>query len=718
MDILKKLTEEFNLKSFQVENTVTLIDDGNTIPFIARYRKEQTGSLDDTVLRNLFDRLTYLRRLDERRAEVAKLIDEVGAYNEDIAEQLKKCDTLTEIEDIYRPYKPKRKTRASVAKEKGLLPLAETIMEQKENEGSTLEIAAGFIDSEKGVETAEAVLDGAADIIAEMISDNAAFRKAAREITYSTGILKVKASKEEDSVYSMYYDYAEAVSKMPSHRILAVNRGEKEKFLSAAIECDSERIIDTILSKTITNKDSIFVDLIINAVQDAYKRLIAPSVEREIRNDMTDRASEQAIKLFSVNLKSYLMQPPVKGNVVLGLDPAYRTGCKLAVVDETGKVLWTGVIYPTPPQSKTEESKKIVKELIDKYNISVIAIGNGTASKESEIFVAEIIKEIDKKVSYMVVNEAGASVYSASELAAKEFPQFDVSLRSAVSIGRRLIDPLAELVKIEPRAIGVGQYQHDMNQKRLTESLGGVVESSVNLVGVDLNTASFSLLSYVSGINMGVAKNIVKYREENGLFKDRKSLLKVPKLGQKAFLQCAGFLRVPDGDNILDHTSVHPESYEAAKELLAICGFTLNDIGTENISKLSERVKELGEEKTAQALNIGVPTLHDIIDELLKPGRDIRDELPKPILRSDLLDIKDLREDMIIEGTVRNVTDFGAFVDIGVHRDGLVHISEISERFVKHPTDVLNVGDNVKVKVISVDTGKGRISLSMKDIKN
>lgn len=716
MDIIKTLVEELNLKPFQVENTVKLIDDGNTIPFIARYRKEQTGSLDDTVLRNLNDRLTYLRRLEERKTEVKKLIEEVGGLTDEITEALDKCITLTEIEDIYRPFKPKRKTRASVAKEKGLAPLADIILEQKENKGSIDDIAMPFINPEKGVETVQDALNGASDIIAESVSDNAEFRKFTREITYRTGIVRVKAAKEEDSVYSMYYDYTEAVSKMPSHRILAVNRGEKEDFLNVSIECDTETIINLILAKVITNRNSIFTDFIISAVQDAYKRLIAPAVEREIRNDMTDRASEQAIKLFSVNLKNYLMQPPVKGRVVLGLDPAYRTGCKLAVIDETGKVIWTGVIYPTPPQNKVEEAKATVKELIGKFNISVIAIGNGTASKESEIFVAELIRETDKKVSYMVVNEAGASVYSASELAAKEFPQFDVSLRSAVSIARRLVDPLAELVKIEPKAIGVGQYQHDMNQARLEDSLAGVVESCVNTVGVDVNTASFSLLSYVAGINMGIAKNIVAYREENGLFTDRKTLLKVPKLGQKAFLQCAGFLRVPEGKHILDNTSVHPESYNAALGLLKLAGFSEKDIGTKALEKLPEKIAELGEESIAKQLDIGVPTLTDIIGELLKPGRDIRDELPRPVLRSDLMDIKDLQEGMVLDGTVRNVTDFGAFVDIGVHRDGLVHISEIADKFIKHPTDVLNVGDPVKVKVISVDKAKGRISLSMKGI--
>ncbi len=707
MDILKALQAEFNLRAQQVENTVKLIDEGNTIPFIARYRKEVTGSLDDTVLRELYDRLKYLRSLDQRREEVASSIEEQGFMTEEISQKLEKAVTLAEIEDIYRPYKPKRRTRATVAKEKGLEPLALKIYAQDELKLSALEIAEEYINPDLQVETAQDALNGALDIIAEMISDNADYRKEIRRKTFSSGVIKTKASKEEDSVYSQYYDYEEPVRTCAPHRILAINRGENEEFLNVSISCDEGANITYLNSKVITNERCSFVSELENTVLDAYKRLIFPSIEREIRNDLTDKASEQAIKMFALNLKNLIMQPPLKGKVVLGLDPAYRTGCKLAVVDETGKVLETSVIYPTPPQSKVEEANKKVTDMIIRHNIDVIAIGNGTASKESEIFVANLIKTVSKPVSYIVVSESGASVYSASKLGAEEFPEYDVSLRSAVSIARRLQDPLAELVKIDPRSIGVGQYQHDIKGSRLSESLAGVVENCVNNVGVDVNTASYSLLSYVAGINATVAKNIVAYREENGKFTSRKQLLKVKKLGEKAFLQCAGFLRIPDSDNVLDNTAVHPESYNAAKSViqelsLDLKSGNLSALGSADIPSLAEKCQ------------VGIPTMTDIIEEMKKPGRDIRDSLPPVVLRSDILDMKDLSEGMILTGTVRNVIDFGAFVDIGVHQDGLVHISEIADRYIKHPSDVLSVGDIVSVRVLSVNLNKKRISLSLK----
>ncbi|MBE6903497.1 MAG: RNA-binding transcriptional accessory protein [Ruminococcaceae bacterium] len=707
MDILKALQTEFNLRPQQVENTVKLIDEGNTIPFIARYRKEVTGSLDDTVLRDLYDRLKYLRSLDQRRQEVASSIEEQGFMTEELAQKLEKAVTLAEIEDIYRPFKPKRRTRATVAKEKGLEPLALKIYAQDELKLSPLEMAEEFINPDLQVETAEDALAGALDIIAEMISDNADYRKEIRRKTFLSGTVKTKATKEEDSVYSQYYDYEEPVRTCAPHRILAINRGENEEFLSVSISCDEGANVAYLKSKVITNELSSCTQELENTVIDAYKRLIFPSIEREIRNDLTEKASEQAIKMFALNLKNLIMQPPLKGKVVLGLDPAYRTGCKLAVVDETGKVLETSVIYPTPPQSKIEEANKKVTDMILRHDIDVIAIGNGTASKESEIFVANLIKTLSKPVSYIVVSESGASVYSASKLGAEEFPEYDVSLRSAVSIARRLQDPLAELVKIDPRSIGVGQYQHDIKGARLSESLAGVVENCVNNVGVDVNTASYSLLSYVAGINSAIAKNIVAYREENGKFTSRKQLLKVKKLGEKAFLQCAGFLRIPDSDNVLDNTAVHPESYEAAKSVISELSI---DLASGNLSALENAdIPSL-----AEKCQVGIPTMTDIVEEMKKPGRDIRDSLPPVVLRSDILDMKDLTEGMVLTGTVRNVIDFGAFVDIGVHQDGLVHISEIADRYIKHPSDVLSVGDIVSVRVLSVDLNKKRISLSLK----
>jgi uncharacterized protein len=714
--ILQRLQNEFNLKTFQVENTVKLIDDGNTIPFIARYRKEMTGELNDQVLRELYDRLVYLRNLESRKEEVKRLIGEQEKLTDEIAESITRAQTLQEVEDIYRPFRPKRRTRATVAKEKGLEPLAKILLAQNLYDGNIETIVQPYIDPEKEVNTVEDALNGAMDIIAEIISDNAEYRKQIRNMTYRHGTLVSKAAKEEDSVYNMYYDFKEPVSKIAKHRVLAIDRGEKEAFLNVSIDISEEKIIDYLVKETISVKRSITTEYVEKAVEDAYKRLIKPSIEREIRSELTDEAQEQAIKVFAANLKNLLLQPPVKGKVVLGLDPAYRTGCKIAVLDETGKVLETAVIYPTPPQNKVEEAKQVLKGLITKYNVDIISIGNGTASKESEIFVADLIKELDREVYYMVVSEAGASVYSASKLGAEEFPNFDVALRSAVSIGRRLQDPLAELVKIDPKAIGVGQYQHDMNQKRLGEALNGVVEDCVNSVGVDLNTASPSLLQYISGISGAVAKNIVAYREENGKFVNRKQLLEVKKLGPKAFEQCAGFLRIPGGDNVLDNTSVHPESYGAAEKLLQMTGYTLEDVRANNIKDLQDKVAQLDIKQLSEELGIGIPTLRDIVNELLKPGRDPRDELPKPVLMSDVLHIEDLKPDMILTGTVRNVIDFGAFVDIGVHQDGLVHISQLSDKYVKHPMDVVAVGDIVKVKVLDVDVQRKRISLTMKGI--
>ena len=713
MDFTALLAQQFSTKTEHVDNIIQLIDEGNTIPFIARYRKELTGSMDDQVLRELSERLQYLRNFDKRRSEIKTAIDEQGVMTDEINKVLEDAQTLSELEDIYRPYKPKRKTRASMAKEKGLEPLANEIFVQLPTAKEPLVLAAGYQSEEKGVLTPEDALAGAMDIIAEKISDDASIRRRLRVLYHSQGMLQSKKAKDEDSVYALYYEFSEQVSKLAGHRILAINRGEKEEFLKVSVSLEEAKAMHVVCSVTV-KEGSTCTETVREAAYDAYHRLIAPSIEREIRNELTERASADAIKVFSMNLRQLLMQPPVKGNTALGLDPGYRTGCKVAVVDSTGKVLDTGVIYPTVPYKKTEESKKIIKGLIAKHKISVIAIGNGTASKETEIFAAEIIQEIGGGVSYMVVSEAGASVYSASKLAAAEFPEYDVSLRSAVSIARRMQDPLAELVKIDPKAIGVGQYQHDMPPKQLDEALVGVVEDCVNNVGVDLNTASPSLLQRVSGINATISKEIVSFREQNGAFTGRTELKKVPKLGPKAFEQCAGFLRVAESKNVLDNTAVHPESYHAAKTLLMLCGYTLEDVKTGNISALGERVEQLGLEECANRLSVGVPTLCDIIAELQKPGRDPRDELPKPMLRTDILDMKDLKPGMELTGTVRNVIDFGAFVDIGVDQDGLVHISELCNRYIKHPSEAVKVGDIVKVWVLGVDVQKKRISLTMK----
>ena len=719
MNIINELAKEFNLKVSQVEATVGLIDDGNTIPFIARYRKEVTGSLDDTVLRDLDERLKYLRSLEQRKEEVRALIDGQGKLTPEIEAALANAKILTEIEDIYRPFKPKRKTRASVARERGLEPLATLIMEQRKSYDKSIEeIAAEYVDEEKGVATIEDAINGAKDIIAEDISDNAEYRKAIRALTHDNGTIVSKQAKDEDSVYSSYYDYRESIKKIPGHRVLAINRGEKEEFLKVTVEIDSEIILNYLFSQVITETKSPAKDYIASAIVDSYDRLIAPSVEREIRAALFDDASEGAIKLFSDNLKHLLMQAPLKGKTVLGYDPGYRTGCKLAVVDKTGKVITTAVIYPTKPKEDIEGSAKIVSSLIKKYGVDVVAIGNGTASKESEIFIAGVLKDLakDEKYSdkkYIMVSEAGASVYSASKLGAEEFPDFDVTQRSAVSIARRLQDPLAELVKIDPKSIGVGQYQHDMKQARLDEALGGVVEDCVNSVGVDINTASYSLLSYISGINLASAKNIVKYREENGEFTKRDQIKKVPKIGDKAYEQCAGFLRVPGSDEILDNTGVHPESYDAAKALLEKFGYSAEDVGT-GLKDIRSKAAKYGTKKLAEELSVGEPTLLDIIGELEKPGRDVRDSLPQPILRDDVLGMEDLKEGMVMTGTVRNVIDFGAFVDIGVHQDGLVHVSEMSDKFVKHPSEVVSVGDIITVKIKSVDLNKKRIGLTMK----
>lgn len=716
MNIVEQLIKEFGLKPFQVQNTVKLIDEGNTIPFIARYRKEITGELNDQVLRELYERLVYLRNLDEKRQDVKRLIDVQGKLTEELTKALDSAVSLQEIEDIYRPYKVKRKTRASVAKEKGLEPLAAIIFAQMPSRTPIEEIAAAYIDAEKGVNNTDEALTGAMDIIAEEISDNAEYRRALREIIYRNGMLFSTSRKEEDSVYRMYYAFKEPVSKIANHRVLALNRGEKEEFLQVKIDVENALCLSYLKAKTVKNTNQGMAKYVELAVEDSYSRLIFPSLEREIRNQLTESAQEQAMKVFSENLRNLLLQPPVKDRVVLGLDPAYRTGCKLAVVDETGKVFETAVIYPTPPQNKVEEAKIKVKQLIDKYKVDIVSIGNGTASKESELFIAELLKEVERKVYYMVVSEAGASVYSASKLGAEEFPEFDVALRSAVSIARRLQDPLAELVKIDPKAIGVGQYQHDMNQKRLGESLGGVVETCVNDVGVDLNTASASLLSYISGISATIAKNVVEHREQNGKFKNRNEIKKVKKLGDKTFEQCAGFLRITDGDNILDNTSVHPESYKAAKQLLDKMSYTLEDVNSKKLTGLDKKVQQIGITGVAEELGVGIPTLKDIIRELLKPGRDPRDELPKPMLHTDVLHIEDLKPGMVLTGTVRNVADFGAFVDIGVHQDGLVHISQLADKFVKNPMGIVAVGDIVKVRVLEVDAGRKRISLSMREI--
>ena len=712
MDILKQLTSELNIKLWQTEAAVKLIDDGNTIPFIARYRKEATGSLNDEVLRNLGERLTYLRNLEEKKEQVLSSIEEQGKLTDELRKQIEEAQTMVAIDDLYRPYRPKKRTRAIIAKEKGLEPLAAYISLQMAKEPIE-ETAKEYISEEKEVLTAQNAIAGACDIIAETISDDADYRTYIRNQTFKEGMITSSAKDEEaESVYEMYYNYTEKISKTADHRILALNRGEAEKILSVKIEAPEDRIILYLEKKIIKNNNQYTTPLLQATIKDSYKRLIAPAIERDIRNELTDKAQEGAIRVFGKNLEQLLMQPPIAGKVVLGWDPAFRTGCKLAVVDATGKVLDTVVIYPTAPQNKVEEAKKIVKNLIKKYGISLISVGNGTASRESELVIVEILKEIPEKVEYVIVNEAGASVYSASKLATEEFPNFDVGQRSAASIARRLQDPLAELVKIDPKAIGVGQYQHDMNQKKLGDTLTGVVEDCVNKVGVDLNTASASLLEYISGISKTIAKNIVAYREENGKFTNRKQLLKVAKLGPKAFEQCAGFMRISGGDNPLDTTSVHPETYDAANALLKKLGFTPDDITSGNLIGIGLMVKDL--KKTAEELGIGEITLQDIIKELEKPARDPRDEMPKPILRTDVLEMSDLTPGMVLKGTVRNVIDFGVFVDIGVHQDGLVHISQICDKYIKHPLEVVSVGDIVDVKVISVDEKKGRIQLTMK----
>ena len=717
MDINQKITEELGVKKWQVDAAVKLIDEGNTIPFIARYRKEATGTLDDEQLRKLYERLVYLRNLEEKKQQVLSSIEEQGKLTEDLKKQILAAETLVVVEDLYRPYRPKRRTRATIAKEKGLEPLAAVITLQKTKEPIE-EVAKEYVNAEKEVKTVKEAIDGAKDIIAESISDEADYRIWIRKITEKKGKV-ISAAKDEkaESVYEMYYDFEEPVNKLAGHRTLALNRGEKEKFLTVKIEAPEEDIIRYLEKQTIHTDNPYTTPILKDVVEDSYKRLIAPAIEREIRNELTEKAEDGAITVFGKNLEQLLMQPPIVGQTVLGWDPAFRTGCKLAVVDPTGKVIGTTVIYPTAPTTpqKIKASKDLLKKIIAKYNITLISVGNGTASRESEQFIVELLKEIPQKVQYIITNEAGASVYSASKLASEEFPNFDVGQRSATSIARRLQDPLAELVKIEQKAIGVGQYQHDMNQKKLGEALSGVVEGCVNKVGVDLNTASAPLLAYISGISSAIAKNIVAYREENGRFTNRKQLLKVAKLGPKAFEQCAGFMRIQDGDNPLDGTSVHPESYEAAEALLKKQGFRPEDIRGGKLTGLSLTIKDY--KKLAEELGIGEITLRDIVKELEKPGRDPRDEMPKPILRTDVLEMKDLTEGMVLKGTVRNVIDFGVFVDIGVHQDGLVHISEITDKkFIKHPLEVVSVGDIVDVKVMSVDLKKKRIQLTMKGI--
>lgn len=712
MDIIRKLQEEFGITQSQAENTVRLLDEGNTVPFIARYRKEMTGSLDDQIIRQLSERLTALRNLEDRRTQVRTAIAEQGRLTDALAAKLDAAQTQTEIEDIYRPFRPKRRTRASIAKEKGLQPLADIIWGQKLI-GTPEEAAKAFVDSGQGVDTVLDAINGAMDILAEQISDDADLRKLLREETIKCGAIVSKKTKDEPSVYEMYYDYREPLKKAAGHRVLAMNRGEKEGFLSVKIEGEEEKLLQR-MERRLIRRSSDTADILRGVIADSYKRLIAPSLEREIRNDLTEKAEEAAIGVFRENLRQLLLQPPISGKVVLALDPAYRTGCKIAVIDTTGKPLETTVVYPTPPQNKTAEAEKKLLALIEKYGVDLISIGNGTASRESELFVAEMLKKTSRRVQYIIANEAGASVYSASKLGAEEFPDYDVSLRSAVSIGRRIQDPLAELVKIDPKSIGVGQYQHDMNQKRLGEALSGVVEDCVNSVGVDLNTASPALLSYVAGIHATVAKNILKYREEHGKFTARRELLKVAKLGPKAYEQCAGFLRLPESEMPLDRTGVHPESYAAAEGLLALCGYGLADVAAKRVGGLAKKIKS--PEKTAAELGIGVPTLEDIMRELEKPGRDPREDAPAPVLRSDVLSMEDLQEGMVLTGTVRNVIDFGVFVDIGVHQDGLVHISQICDRFIKHPLEAVRLGDVVQVKVLSVDLQKKRIALTMKGI--
>ncbi len=713
MDIIKTISQELNIKTWQTEATIKLIDEGNTIPFIARYRKEVTGSLNDEVLRQFHERLLYLRNLEEKKAQVLASIAEQGKLTTELRNAVEAAATMVAVEDLYRPYRPKRRTRAIIAKEKGLESLANILLLQMTKKPLEEE-AADYISEEKGVGSAQEALEGAKDILAEMISDSADYRTYIRKLTMNEGKIISKARDEkEKSVYENYYDYEEAVSKIPGHRILAINRGEKEKFLTVRIGAPEEKILRYLEKQVIRRDNSQTKELLKEVIEDSYHRLIAPAIEREVRNELTEKAEDGGIKIFGKNLEQLLMQPPITGRVVLGWDPAFRTGCKLAVVDATGKVFDTVVIYPTEPQKKIAEAKSVLKRLIKKYNVTLISLGNGTASRESEMVIVDLLKELDSRVEYVIVSEAGASVYSASKLATEEFPEFDVGQRSAASIARRLQDPLAELVKIDPKAIGVGQYQHDMNQKKLSDVLGGTVEDCVNRVGVDLNTASASLLEYISGINKTIARNIVAYREANGRFKNRRQLLKVPKLGPKAYEQCAGFMRISEGDNPLDRTSVHPESYGAAEELLNRLGYTKEDILNGKLSGLARQVKDY--KKMSEEISVGEITLRDIVKELEKPGRDPRDEMPKPILRTDVLEMKDLKEGMILKGTVRNVIDFGAFVDIGVHQDGLVHISQLTDKkFVKHPMEVVSVGDVVDVKVMSVDLAKKRIQLTMK----
>ena len=713
MDIIQTLAQELDKAPQHVENVVRLLDEGNTIPFIARYRKELHGAMDDTSLRTLEERLQYLRGLEERREAVKRSIDEQGKLTDELAAAIDSVKTLAEVEDLYRPYKQKRRTRATAAKEKGLEPLAALLFAQERNCPQPEEAAWDYIDPEKGVETLSDALHGANDIIAEWISDDAAVRKQLRALILRQGQIVSRAVTEEDSVYLLYYEFSQSVSRVQGHQILAMNRGEREGILSVAVVTDREQALP-LLRRAVVQPGSAAMDFVKSAAEDAYDRLIYPSLEREVRNLLTEKAGEGAIGQFALNLKPLLMQPPVKGRVTMGLDPGYRMGCKVAVVDGTGKALDTAVVYPTYGERQKNEAIAALAKLIRKYGVEHIAIGNGTASRETEQMAVELIRTLGGGVSYMMVSEAGASVYSASKLAAEEFPEYDVNLRSAVSIARRMQDPLAELVKIDPKAIGVGQYQHDMPQKRLDETLGGVVEDCVNAVGADVNTASASLLGRVAGLNGTTAKNIVKYREENGAFTTRRQLLKVPKVGPKAFQQCAGFLRVPESRNVLDHTGVHPESYPAAEQLLTLCGYTAADVGAAAMSQLPQKVRAMGEENAARQIGVGVPTLQDVVKELVKPGRDVRDDLPAPILRTDVLDIKDLKPGMELTGTVRNVVDFGVFVDIGVHQDGLVHISQICDRFIKHPSQAVAVGDVVKVVVLEVDEKKHRISLSMR----
>ncbi len=716
--IFKKIAEELNIREEQVEKTVNLIDEGNTIPFIARYRKEVTGNLSDEVLRSLEERLKYLRNLEARKEEIIRLIDEQGKLTDELTIKIASTMVLSELEDIYRPYKPKKRTRATIAKEKGLEPLSEIIYNQEEKK-SIYEIAKEYINEEKGVTTEDEAIQGALDIIAENIADDADYRKRIKSFCFREAVISSKATNEEEkSAYETYYEFSEPILRIPSHRILAINRGEKEEFLKVKIDKPEEKILDYLRKQIIKDYKSQYNEMLANTIEDAYKRLIEPSIEREIRSDLTERSEEKAIKVFGKNAKQLLLQPPIKEMIVMGFDPAYRTGCKIAVIDKTGKLLDTVTVYPTEPQNDVEGAKKILKGLIEKHNVNMIAIGNGTASRESENFVSNMIKEIDKEIYYAIVSEAGASVYSASKLATEEYPDINVSLRGAISIARRLQDPLSELVKIDPKAIGVGQYQHDVNQKKLSESLTGVVEDAVNSVGVDVNTATPSLLSYVSGINNTIAKNIVKYRDENGEIKQRKDLLKVPKLGQAAYKQCAGFIRVFNGNNPLEITGVHPESYEATEKLLTKLGYSVENLTEKSkIDALKNDLSKIDVSKIAEELNIGTLTLKDIIDELSKPGRDPREDLPKPILRSDVLKFEDLQEGMTLTGTVRNVIDFGAFIDVGVKHDGLVHISQMTDRYIKSPSEVVSVGDIVKVRVIGIDREKQKVSLSMKECK-